>query len=138
MKQPKFRGYSLETNSWHYGHGWFEVNCTEEYKKEEGISDKAILYREDRSTIECELSSMGQFTGESVRDKEIYHGDIIKVNKLTFESSSSLPENLNVQYYGGMYQLFREKEHLMGLHLLYLVDGEIVGNMFEKQNEIVA
>jgi hypothetical protein len=137
MKQPKFRGYSLETTSWHYGHGWFEADYTEEYKKEKGISDKAILYT-DGSPIECELSSMGQFTGETVREKEIYDGDIIKVNKLTFESSASLPENLNVHYYGGMFQLFRGTEPLMGLHLLYLEDGEIIGTMFEKQKGITA
>jgi len=137
LKQPKFRSYSLETNSWHYGHGWFEVTYIKEYKKEKGISDKAILHTNGLS-IKCELSSMGQFTGETVRGKEIYDGDIIKVNKLTFESSVPLPENLNVQYYGGMFQLFRDKEPLAGLHLLYLEDGEIIGTMFESQKGITA
>jgi hypothetical protein len=132
MKQPRFRGFSKETNSWHYGHGWFEVDYTEEYKQEKGITDKALLYCDNSSPIECELASMGQFTGESINNKGIYHGDIIKVSKLSFESSAPLPENLNVEYYSGMYQLFRGKEPLMGLHLHYLEEGEIVGTMFEN------
>jgi hypothetical protein len=137
MKQPKFRGFSTETNSWHYGHGWFEVDYTEEYKKEKGITDKAILHT-DGSPIECELVSMGQYTGEVVRNKEIYDGDIIKVNKLSFESSAPFPDNLNVQYYGGMFQLFRGKKALMGLHLLYLEDGEVIGTMYENPELINA
>lgn len=79
MKQPKFRGYSLETKSWHYGHGWFVVDYTDEYKKEKGLTDKAILYRDEGSPIECELASMGQFTGfKDNNDKEVYQGDIVK------------------------------------------------------------
>lgn len=137
MQQPKFRGYSKETNSWHYGHGWFETDYTDEHLSEKGISQQAILYTEG-SPVVCELSSMGQFTGETIGGKEIYRGDIIKVNKLTFESSAPLPENLNVEYYHGMYQLFRGKEPLMGLHLSYLKEGDIIGNMFENPGLIAA
>lgn len=71
MEQPKFRGFSTETNSWHYGHGWIKADYAE---------DKALLYRDWEPPIECELRSMGQFTGESIGGKEIFHGDVIKVN----------------------------------------------------------
>lgn len=76
MKQPKFRGFSLESNRWHYGHGWLKCAYTEEYKIKEGISDKAILYTEG-SPVECELSSMSQYTGIKDRhEKEAYNGDL--------------------------------------------------------------
>ncbi|MBP1309183.1 putative phage protein (TIGR01671 family) [Paenibacillus sp. 1182] len=65
-------------------------------------------------------------------EKEYCDGDIVKVNKLTFGSSAPLPEFLIVRYYGGMFQLFRGNESLMGLHLLYIEDGEIVGNIYEN------
>lgn len=66
--------------------------------------------------------------------KKIFEGDIIKVNELTFESSATLPENLNVKLYGGMFQLYRGDENLMGLHLGYIEDGEVIGNIYENQN----
>lgn len=128
MEQPKFRGFSTETNSWHYGLGWIKSDCG---------GDKALLFKGWEPPVECELSSMGQFTGEYIGEKEIFHGDVIKVNQLTFESSAPLPENLNVEYYHGMYQLFRGREALMGLHLDYLKDGEVMGNMFENP-ELIA
>lgn len=64
MNQPKFRGFSLETNSWHYGHGW-------------KVSDaKALLYT-NSTPIECELGSMGQYTGINDKNsKEAYNGDL--------------------------------------------------------------
>jgi hypothetical protein len=65
-------------------------------------------------------------------NKEYCVGDIVKVKKLTFESSATLPENLVVRYYGGMFQLFRGNECLMGLHLSYIEDGEIIGNIYEN------
>lgn len=78
MRQPKFRGFSLETNSWHYGHGWFVVDYTDEYLKEKGINQQAMLYT-DGYPVECELSSMGQYTGvDTKEDVELYEGDIVK------------------------------------------------------------
>ena len=59
-------------------------------------------------------------------------GDIVRVNKFTFETSGTLPENLIVKFEHGMFQLYRGKECLMGLHLLYIEDGEIVGNIHEN------
>ena len=81
---------------------------------------------------------MGQFTGETLNGKEIYDGDVIKVTKLSFDNSGPLPDILNVQYYGGMYQLYRGTKPLMGLHLLYLDEGEIIGRMFENPNLITS
>lgn len=66
------------------------------------------------------------------KGNDYYDGDIVKVNKLNFESSGPLPENLVVRLYGGMFQLFRDKEPLMGLHLGYIADGEVIGNVYEN------
>lgn len=90
MKQPKFRGYSTETNSWHYGHGWFEVGYTEEYKQQKGINDRARLYT-DGYPEECELSSMGVST--DLKDKygiETFEGDVVTVYHLGFRTFNAV------------------------------------------------
>lgn len=80
-----------------------------------------------------------QYTGlKDKNGKEIYEGDIIKVNDLIFESSSPLPEKLNVVYCMGMFQLFRGKEPLFGLHLMYIKDGEVIGNIYENPEMLSA
>lgn len=66
------------------------------------------------------------------KGNDYYDGDIVKVNKLNFESSGPLPENLVVRLYGGMFQLFRGRGPLMGLHLGYISDGEVIGNIYEN------
>lgn len=131
MKQPKFRGFCKGTNRWHYGFGWCGIDYTDDFLKETGMKSQAMLYT-DNGPIECDLSSMGQFTGEMLCEKEIYHGDVIKVNELTFDTAGPLPDILTVGFYGGMYQFFRNRTPLMGLHLHYLKDGEIIGNTFEQ------
>lgn len=79
MRQPIYRGFNKEENMWYYGHGWFKSDYTEEYKKEKGIEDTAILHT-DYSPVECELSSMGVFTGLYDRGgKEIFIGDVVKL-----------------------------------------------------------
>lgn len=64
--------------------------------------------------------------------KEYCDGDIVRVNKFGFDSAAPLPENLVVRFYGGMFQLFRGKECLMGLNLNYIDDGEIIGTEYEN------
>jgi len=79
MVQPRYRGFCVETNTWHYGHGWFRCDYTEEYKREHGIDDRAILYTTGHP-VECHLASMGRFVRAiPFGDKsiDIYEHDIL-------------------------------------------------------------
>jgi hypothetical protein len=78
-QQPKFRGFSTDTNTWRYGFGWFEVDYTEDFKRQKNLSDKACLYTNE-GPVECELDSMGAYSGiKDVIGKGIYANDIIEV-----------------------------------------------------------
>lgn len=93
-------------------------------------SNGELLYEGNNVTKQFHIRKFSE-----VKDSngiEIFDGDIIKVNKLTFESSVPLPQILNVKYYSGTFQFFRGNECLMNLHLGYLVDGEVIGNIYEN------
>lgn len=92
------------------------------------------------SFFDKSLIAVREYTGlKDKYGKEIFEGDIVRVNKLTYETSGLLPENLMVKYYSGMFQFFRgENDCLMGLHLLYLDDGEVIGNIYEHKHLLEA
>lgn len=106
MKQPKFRGFNRETNTWLYGHGWFKSN------------DQAVLYAEGYP-VECELYSMGQYTGlKDKREREIWAGDIVEVRgKL-------------------MKVYFPEFNEYCVANSVYPASRKVVGNVVENNNLI--
>lgn len=121
MKKNKFRAWHKEKKCWISLH-----NNGYSFNPANG----QIYYRGLNITSRIELV---QYTGLNDKNgKEIYEGDIVRVNKLTFENSGPLPENLVVKFYNGMFQLFRDDEYLYGLHLMYIEDGEVIGNIYEN------
>ncbi|MDF9599137.1 YopX family protein [Bacillus cereus] len=115
MNQPKFRGFSLETNSWHYGYGW-KVS-----------DDKALLYT-NSTPIECELGSMGQYTGINDKNsKEAYNGDLFywrgELRKVVYREDK------------GAFMAVKVKGYQSYFYLNDLADRfEIIGNNTENHD----
>lgn len=95
-----------------------------------GLAPNGELYSDGMNVSDRYL--IRRFTGfKDTLGNEIYEGDIVKVKKLTFDSSSPLPQDLTVVFYSGTFQFFRGNECLMGLYLTYLEEGEVIGNIYQ-------
>ena len=140
MKEPKFRGFSVEEGKWFYGHGWFEIDYTDDYLKEKGINQRACLYTET-SPVECDLSSMGQFIGEIDKNgAEIYEGDLLEI---TNGSTDSYKRFLaQVHRHGSSFDLAKPiyVNTIIAQPVPHFIrnTGYICGNVYEHKNLIDA
>ena len=64
--------------------------------------------------------------------KELFEGDVLRIDKLTFGSSAPLPDVLTVVYDHGVFELYRGKQPLFGLLLAYIQECVIIGNVHEN------
>lgn len=131
MKQPKFKGYSRETNSWHYGYGWFNADFTTDYLKEKNLPEQATLLTES-GAIYCDLSSMAQLIGTDCEGNEVYTQDILQPNmneeKYTvvhFENASLFRRyHFENKFEGSVYEDKNDSP-------LHLKSHKVVGTVYE-------
>lgn len=134
MEEPKFRGYSTDTNTWHEGVGWhkinFEDNCNPALIEKE--TPQAILLSA-KSSQQCELSSIGVFTGlKDQEGKDIYTGDILKTlsAKRRYLVSWNIEEAaFTVKYH---YANGEPAEWIISEFLESMKEYKIIGNYFEN------
>ncbi|WP_137744897.1 YopX family protein [Robertmurraya siralis] len=140
MRQPKFRGFSPETNEWVYGYGWHETDYTDDFLRSINQSRQDAVLFTKTFPITCDIESMGEFTGLlDTNGVEIYEGDIVQV-KYTYEQGylgGYATEEVigQVEYKHGCFDVYKNnvdqgiviREHISDLE----TEWEVIGNIFE-------
>lgn len=149
-REIKFRGKNKVTNEWIYGGYYKHLKRTpcpigDSIKDDDyislistsGFSDWNMLKPVEYFAVD--EKTVGQYTG--LKDKkgiEIYEGDIIKVNKFTFDCKK-VPTELIVAYeLDGFVLNKKDGSSNMGLHLSYAQDCEVIGNVHDNQELLVS
>ncbi|WP_144537142.1 YopX family protein [Bacillus thuringiensis] len=145
MKEPKFRGYSKDTNQWHFGFGYYINNYTETFKVENGIDDNITLFTESSPLI-VEMESVGQYattlTDVNNIPQELFAGDIIRFRYKGEWNPWSNP--MMIEWGGDEYPAFDVKGHTYDCNLLSLFvksneyEIEYLGTVYENPELLIS
>lgn len=148
-REIKFRGKNKVTNEWIYGGYYKHLKRTpcpigDSIKDDDyislistsGFSDWNMLKPVEYFAVD--EKTVGQYTG--LKDKkgiEIYEGDIIKVNKFTFDCEKVPTELIVVYEVDGFVLNKKDGSSNMGLYLSYAQDCKVIGNIHDNPELLV-
>ncbi|MED0951291.1 YopX family protein [Bacillus mobilis] len=141
MKEPKFKGFSKETNQWHFGFGYYINYYTDKFKADKGINNNTTLFTESSPVI-VEIESVGQYA-TTIIDKnhasqELFAGDIIRFRYKGEWNPWSKP--MMIEWGGDKYPAFDVKGHSYDCNLLSLFvksgeyEIEYLGTFYENSS----
>ena len=129
MREIKFRGKDY-TDKWRQG----------DLVQEKWKQGKLIMIKKDKTAWSILEETVGQYTGlKDKNGKEIYEGDILKIND-DIKRAYDLENNMYIDFIEGSFYLKAEKEikwsMLRCLPALVNVEGniraEVIGNVYDN------
>jgi uncharacterized phage protein (TIGR01671 family) len=131
MEKIKFRGFF---NGWHYGIP-VEIDgdmfICESFFKSQDNNHKSIISNNYQIV---DSKTVTQYIGINDKNgKEIYVGDILKLENFTYENGQAIDEIRVVEYSKGCYIIKNvEEECLCDISYINTDLCEVIGNKFEK------
>lgn len=157
MREIKFRGKSIKSGKWYYGH-FSEDNIRGQHKKVsviienswsvEGYGGKDYFIENDKiDSVVVDPETVGQYTGlKDNNGREIYEGDIIERSYKNMLTGKMIHEIYSAVFDEGIFMAKYEKSSPFGDTLLKFLVGNIneiisvkvIGNIYENQDLLEA
>jgi len=126
MREIKFRGISVDTNEWVYGHFW-DMPLVYGHRPKIYVEDSPDEHTDDTGFVIIKRETLGQYTGIKFNDVELYEGDIIE----WYQRPEGYPQDPNKVRKTKVIEL---SNLIAGCFLYNFYDYKVIGNIHQNSD----